>query len=345
MSTGSNVSNKTKTPARGVLRGSLFPILAVAIVAAASSVTLSSADARLGGGSSFGSRGSRTFSAPAPTQTAPSISPFQRSETPRPSFGGSGFANNAARPGFFGGGFGRGLLGGFLGAGLFGMLFGGGFGGGLGGGMSIIGLILQLGLLYLAFRFIMGFFRNRQSAGGASTFGGTSYAGGAPNSGAQGNSAMSGFGGLFGGANRAAPRTTPITIGPDDYQAFERRLQESQAAYSNGDVGALRRIATPEMAGNFEQELAGNDRQGVVNHVSDVRLVSGDLSEAWREGNSDYATVAMKFSLIDVTTEKQTNRVVDGNASTPQQVTEVWTFVRQAGSTAGNWLLSGIQQA
>ena len=188
----------------------------------------------------------------------------------------------------------------------------------------------------------MGFFRNRQATGGTSNFGGPSYAGATP----QGGSAMSGFGGMFGGAARAAPQTTPITIGPDDYQAFERRLQESQGAYSNGDVGTLRRIATPEMAGNFEQELANNDRQGVVNHISDVRLVSGDLSEAWREGNSDYATVAMKFSLIDVTTEKQSNRVVDGNASTPQQVTEVWTFVRQAGSERRQLAaLRGIQQA
>ena len=64
-------------------------------------------------------------------------------------------------------------------------------------------------------------------------------------------------------------------------------------------MGALRQLATTEMAGNFEQELAGNARQGVVNKLSDVRLVSGDLSEAWRENGADFATVAMKFSLVD----------------------------------------------
>ena len=314
------------------IRRSFLPIAAALLVAVASCATLSSAEARLGGGGSFGSRGSRTFSAPSATPTAPSVSPFQRTETPRPGLN-QGFGNSA-RPGFFGGGFGRGLMGGFLGAGLFGLLFGNGFGGGLGGGMSLIGLLLQIGLLYLAFRFIMGFFRNRQAGLGGSGFGGFNMGGAGLGATAP---AATGFGG-------GAPRSTPITIGPNDYQAFEQRLQESQLAYSNGDVGGLRRIATQEMVGNFDQELANNDRHGVVNRISDVKLVSGDLSEAWREGDSDYATVAMKFSLIDVTLEKQSNRVVEGNPSTPQLVTEVWTFVRRAGSNSNGWLLSGIQQ-
>ena len=291
------------------------------------------ADARLGGGGSFGSRGGRTFSMPSATPTAPRMSPIQRSQTAAPFNGGSSFGG--ARPGLFGGGgFGRGLLGGFLGAGLFGMLFGGGLTGGLGGGFSLIGLLLQVGLLFLAFRFITGFFRNRQASyggtggGGGGMFGGSSFGGGAAPEPAP-----------------ARPAGVPITIGPDDYQAFERRLVESQAAYSNGDVPGLRRVATAEMAGNFEQELGDNRRQGVVNKISDVNLVSGDLSEAWREGGSDYATVAMRFSLIDVTMDQRSNQVVSGNATTPQTVTEVWTFTRPSGAAPQAWVLSAIQQA
>ena len=244
------IPNHPSTPARQVVLRRAF--VALAIAAACSVLPMTAADARMGGGGSFGSRGSRSFSMPSATPTAPRVSPFQSSATPRPGFGGSGFA----RPGFFGGGFGRGLIGGFLGAGLFGMLFGGGFGGGLGGGMSFIGLLLQLGLLFLVVRFLMNMFRNRQAAG----YGGTmsAFGGGAPAGGSAGR-----------------PQTTPITIGPDDYQAFERRLTDSQYAYGEGDVGALRRLATAEMAGNFEQELAGNARQGVVNKLSNVKLLQG----------------------------------------------------------------------
>lgn len=313
--------------------------LALVIALAGAFTFATIADARIGGGGSSGSRGSRTYSAPASTPTAPSASPFQRSATPRPSPVGSGFGSS--RPGFFGGGFGSGLLGGFIGAGVFGLLFGHGLTGGLGGGMSIIGLVLQLGLLYLGFRLIMGFFANRrqtQPAGGTSSF-----FGGSPG---PGNGAGNGAGSsLFGGSSNAQPQGTPITIGPEDYSAFEQRLVDSQAAYSNGDVGTLRRIATPEMAGNFEQELQENDRQGVANRLSDVRLLNGDLSEAWAESGSDYATVAMHFSLIDATVEKASGRTVAGDPGKAQEVTEVWTFRRPSGSGPRGWALSAIQQA
>ena len=317
--------HRPANPARQVVLRRAF--VALAIAATCSVLPMTAADARMGGGGSFGSRGSRSFSMPSATPTAPRVSPFQSSATPRPGLGSSfGAGGGFARPGFFGGGFGRGLIGGFLGAGLFGMLFGGGFGGGLGGGMSFIGLLLQLGLLFLVVRFLMNMFRNRQAAGNGGTM--SAFGGGAP---------AGGLGGRL--------QTTPITIGPDDYQAFERRLTDSQYAYGEGDIGALRRLATAEMAGNFEQELAGNVRQGVVNKLSDVKLLQGDLSEAWRENGNDFATVAMKFSLVDATVETSSGRLVSGNATQPQVVTEVWTFTRPAAAAPDRWLLSAIQQA
>ena len=140
------------------------------ILALAAALTLgfaSDVSARVGGGSSFGSRGARTFSAPSATPLAPRAAPMDRSMSSpnegifrRPSaFGQQG--------GFFSGGFGRGLLGGFIGAGLFGMLFGNGLFGGLGGGMSILGLLLQIGLLFLLFKLVMGFVRGRPAFQGA----------------------------------------------------------------------------------------------------------------------------------------------------------------------------------
>src|SRR6202165_4625217 len=73
-------------------------------------LAISSADARIGGGMSSGSRGGRTFSAPPSTSTAPGTAqPFNRTIT-QPGSPGLG-APAAAGGGFFGGG-GRGLLGG-----------------------------------------------------------------------------------------------------------------------------------------------------------------------------------------------------------------------------------------
>jgi predicted lipid-binding transport protein (Tim44 family) len=306
--------------------------LALAMPAAmiSSAIMSSPADARAGRGFSSGSRGMRSFTPPPSTRTAPNAAqPMQRSIT-QPGM------NNAARPGATGGGlFSRpGLLGGlaagFLGAGLFGMLFGGGLFGGLGGLSSIIGLILQIGLIYLLVRFAMSWWQRRNN--------GPAYASAAPgatpaqqDNGAQ-NYARSGF-----GAGSNAP---PLEINEQDYQAFERLLGEVQTAWSGEDVNKLHTIATPEMVSYFTQDLKENADRGVVNKVSDVKLMQGDLAEAWREGQTDFATVAMRFALVDKTVERATGRVVEGSDA-PVEATEVWTFARRPG---GTWELSAIQQ-
>jgi predicted lipid-binding transport protein (Tim44 family) len=107
----------------------------------------------------------------------------------------------------------------------------------------------------------------------------------------------------------------------------------------------LRRFATPEMVGYFSEELSGNARRGVVNRMSNIKLVKGDLAEAWREGGAEYATVAMQFQLIDTMVDRASGRVVSGDPNVPDQATELWTFVRAAGSGADAWMLSAIQQS
>ena len=98
-------------------------------------------------------------------------------------------------------------------------------------------------------------------------------------------------------------------------------------------------LATPEMVSYFSNDLAANKSRGVENKVSDVKLLQGDLAEAWREGETDYATVAMRFSLVDKTVDAS-GKIVDGSDQ-PAEATEVWTFARRRGS---DWELSAIQQ-
>ena len=298
-------------------------LIALAAVVTALTLIAGDADARVGGGGSFGSRGSRTFSAPSATTTAPRASPIERSVTPqtRPStpFGTS-------RPGLFGGGLFGGLAAGFLGAGLFGLLFGHGLFGVMGGFASLVGLLLQVALIVFVAKLIFAWFQRRNSP---------AMAGGPSGNGMHGFSPL---GAGFGGSGAAAAQ--PVTIGPSDYDAFERLLGETQAAFSAEDLSALRAHVTPEMLSYFSEELSENASRGLINRVSDVRLLQGDLSESWREGNAEYATVAMRFALTDSMIERASGRVVEGGS--PSEVTELWTFMRVRG---GDWLLSAIQQA
>ncbi|KYG98684.1 TIM44-like domain-containing protein [Bradyrhizobium sp. DOA1] len=313
---------------------SVFKTIAVVLaLALPTALTISSADARAGGGFSSGSRGSRTYSAPPSTTTAPgSTSQFNRTYT-QPGAGMNSAAAAPARGGLFGraGGFMGGLAAGFLGAGLLGMLFGGGLFGGLGSLSSILGLIIQIALVVLVVRLAMSWWQRRHAQQPA-------YANAAADTGA-GSAPQpnyrSGLGGFGFGANNA-----PLEIKPDDYEAFERLLGEVQAAWSNEDVAKLHTLATPEMVSYFEQDRAQNRARNVVNKVTNVKLLQGDLAEAWREGETDYATVALRFALTDKTTDRNTGAVVAGSEQ-PGEATEIWTFARRPGT---GWELSAIQQ-
>ena len=299
-------------------------------------MAISAADARVGGGGSSGSRGTRTYSAPPSTSTAPNAAqPMNRTMTQPGSPGmGAPAAAGAAKGGFFnkpGMGMLGGLAAGFLGAGLLGMLFGGGMFSGLGGMSSIIGLILQIGLIIIVVRLAMSWWQRRHATASA-------YAGPAPGPavgpGGGLNSLRTGSG--FGLGSGSAP----LEIQPADYEAFERLLGEVQSAWSNEDVAKLHTLATPEMVSYFTRDLEENKARNDVNKVSDVKLLQGDIAEAWREGDTDYASVALRFSLVDKTLERGTGKLVAGS-ETPTEATEVWTFVRPRGS---DWELSAIQQ-
>ena len=304
-----------------------------AFIAIAAVFVLVTADAhaRGGGGFSSGSRGMRTFSAPPSTPTAPTAAPIQNSMT-QPG-GAASIGQAGARPGLFGGRglFGGGLFGGiaagFLGAGLFGLLFGQGFFGGMAGFASIIGLLLQVVLVVIVARLIFAWWQRRNIPAPA-------YAAAYPAT----RHSFGGLSGMLGGTN-APPDGEHLTIAKSDYDAFERLLGDIQAGYSTEDLSALRAKVTPEMLSYFSEQLAGNASRGLINRVTDVKLLQGDLAEAWREGNTDYSTVAMNFALEDSMVERASGRTVEGGERS--EVTELWTFMRARG---GKWLLCAIQQ-
>ncbi|OCP19408.1 hypothetical protein BC361_30860 [Ensifer sp. LC54] len=335
--------------------GRALAMMAIGLTVALTVVDV--AEARRSGGG-FGSRGTRTFSQPPVTRTAPTnAAPIDRTMTPRQDAGPTttnpgaaqtrptGANTPNARPGFFSG-FGGSLLGGLMVGGLIGMLMGGGFGGAAG----FLGLIVQMlligGVIMLAMRF---FGRNRQPA----------YAGpserssaNAPSAGVPSFKIPSIGGGQAGGQANARPTVAAapapaadgpadeIGIGQSDLEQFEKMLKDVQAAYAAEDYGTLRRLTTPEAMSYLAEELSDNATSGVKNDVSDVHLVQGDVAEAWSEDGTDYATVAMRYESIDVMRDRTTGRVVSGDPDNLTEAVELWTFVRKA---SGEWQVSAIQ--
>jgi predicted lipid-binding transport protein (Tim44 family) len=143
---------------------------------------------------------------------------------------------------------------------------------------------------------------------------------------------------LAGGGGAAA---AGLAIAAEDFNSFEAMLGNIQSAFSKGDLATLKTMVTPEMLGYFSEQMSANASRGLENKVEAVKLEQGDLSEAWTEGTVDYATVAMRFSMIDATRRIADGTVVEGDLQARTEATEVWTFLRSRG---GRWILSAIQQ-
>lgn len=342
-------------------------ILGLALIFSLSALDI--ADARRGGGfGGFGSRGSKTYQAPAPTRTAPNnAAPIERSMTPntgaatRPAQGAA--AAGAAKPGLLGG-FGRSMLGGLMVGGLIGMLLGNGFGGMAG----MLGMILQVVLIGGAIMLAMRFFANRNKPATAAA--GNANSNRSQNFGSQfgkrdeqsharsahpeapstraSTSVPSGLGaaGLGTAATAAAVSDEqPLTIGQEDLEHFDKMLREVQSAYGSENYATLRQLATPEAMSYLAEEMGENATQGLRNHVSDVKLLQGDVSEAWSEDGKDYATVAMRYESIDYLADRETGALAEGESDEVSESTEVWTFVRAANGRLEDWKLSAIQAA
>jgi predicted lipid-binding transport protein (Tim44 family) len=302
---------------------------------------------------SGGSRGTRTYSAPPSTTTAPTARPMERTMT-QPTNPGSNLATRPAlqnspaaglmnRPGFMGG-----MFAGLLGAGLIGLLLGGGLTGGLGGLASFLGLALQVGIIALIGWMLFSWWQRRNqpaTAMGPSMRDAPSSRPSQYQFGGTGSGLGSGLGGGLGsglgghGAANARP-SDPDEIGttPADFEAFERLLGDVQSAYGAEDIGKLRNLVTPEMLSYYLEDFNANASRGVINRLSDIKLLQGDPAEAWREGDTEYCTVAVRYSLKDETVDRASGRVIDGG---PDEAAEVWTFMRARG---GNWIVSAIQQ-
>ena len=273
-----------------------------------------------GHSSSFGSRGVRSWDRNGAQPLGRSLAPQSpsRSGSGMPPYGGSFVQRHP---------FLTGLAGGVIGSWLFGHAAYAAGGGGAAG--TLIWLLIIGFLIWFAVRR----FRSRAGSGGwprpgpglmARSAGAAATAGGFP----------AGFHGR------------DVNLGDADLAAFQQLHAAVQAAWSAGDLARLRQLTTSEMLGYFSEELSRNTSRGLRNLVSNVELLSGELSEAWEEGDRQYATAVLHWRATDYAVRLgaapgDPNAVIGGDPRVPVEAEEVWTFVRRRG---GPWLLSAIQQ-
>lgn len=300
------------------------------------------AEARAGSGRSGGSRGSRSFQAPARQQPATPAQP-QREAMAQPS-------PMAPQAGGFMRTFGMAMLGGFLGSMLFsGLAHATGMGGFGGSGFGMIEMLLLAGVGFFLYRM----YKNRTAlagaGGGSMSYQGTNYQ---PSS--TPTPANTGY-----QAPASQPATEHQPANQVDYRSitmmdrsfspeqFVKSAQDTffkvQGAWNRQDANALRTLVGAELLQNWEQELNDQRAKGQQNKMENIALRESDITEAWTENGEDYITVRWLANLLDYTVDTKTGNVVAGSNSEPIQFEEYWTFSRQVGPNA--WKLSAVNQA
>lgn len=292
--------------------------------------------ARAGGGSSSGSRGSRSYSAPSAPSSAPSSRPsaappstFQQSSPQRSGWGAG-----------IGGMLGGLVLGGLIGSLLFGSM------GHMGGGIGLLEIILFAGLAYFAF----SFFRRRQAATAAPA--GYADPGSVPAWRPEPTSrstavldapaASSADTDLARGVSHIRqmdPTFDPARFGEPASDIFFR----VQGAWMARDMANVRDLLTPQMLATMQGQCDQLRTQRRVNRLENVAVRSVEVTEAWQESGQDFVTVRYLASLLDYTTDESGAQLLEGSRTEPVKFEEYWTFTRPVG--AGAWRLSAIQQA
>jgi len=296
--------------------------------------------ARAGGGMSSGSRGTRSYSSPSRTYSAPSPSP---SPSTRPTPAPAPMAQPAPAGGFL-----RSMAGGLVGGLLGGMLFSGlGFAGGAGGfgggGFGMMDLLLLAGIAYLIFWFV----RRKRAAQEAALA-----------SGPLDRSAVEPY--SLGGVptatldaptwqqdrDRGLGHVRQLDPGFDE-AAFRElctdRFFQIQAAWMRWDLDKLRPLLTEEMQGVFGKQIDAAKAQRQRNKLENITVRSVELTEVWQEAGQEYITVRLLANLLDYTVDDTTGTIVAGSDATPVKFEEFWTWVRPVGKN--DWRLSAINQA
>jgi predicted lipid-binding transport protein (Tim44 family) len=293
------------------------------------------ASARAGGGRSFGSRGSHSYSAPSSPSSQPSSPSRQAgpapSSQPAPSQGG-GFMKGIA----------GGLVGGMLGGMLFRSLGFGGDGGMGGGGIGLFEIILIVGILYGIWWYIKKRRREAEATAGPAYYNTASM----PE--AQQPGYVPSYGQQVAGSDIDAGLGYIRQMDSSfDEQRFKDQSMDAffkiQGAWANRDMSGIRSMFTDEMYHIIQGEADDLKKNKRINRLENIAVRAVELSEAWQEAGKDFITVRFAANLLDYTTDETTSEVISGSKMDPVKFEEFWTFTRPVGNNS--WQLSAINQA
>jgi predicted lipid-binding transport protein (Tim44 family) len=273
---------------------------------------------RFGGGSSFGSKPS--YSQPYQPSASPS-SLGQSSHAGNPGQSAAAAQNQAARQGLGNRSGMMGMLGGLALGGLLGsMFFGGAF-----EHINIMDMLLFAGLAFLVYRLFAAKSarQNQPVAPVANAYSRNSH----PETGNPGgfNTDV-----LFkkGGTQNSNTSSIPANFDQAGFlTGAERAFRHLQTSWDNRDLAAIRGLTTDKVFAEIQDQLRAS---GTANKTEVLNL-KAELLDVHEEENLLEATVLFHSQMRE-----------DDNQ--PENIREVWRFIKPVSSQQPKWFLDGIQQ-
>ena len=115
-------------------------------------------------------------------------------------------------------------------------------------------------------------------------------------------------------------------------------------AFANGDRRALKDLLSPEVYESFEAAIKERERQEQKTETRFVSIDKAEIVSAEARDRAAQLTVRFVSQMISVTRDKA-GTIVDGNPDKVADITDVWTFARDATSRDPNWKLVGTGSA
>jgi predicted lipid-binding transport protein (Tim44 family) len=132
---------------------------------------------------------------------------------------------------------------------------------------------------------------------------------------------------------------------PDHFlQGAKAAYEIIVTAFAEGNRKTLKNFLNSEVYEGFNSAIAERERRGEQIDQSFVGIKSADLVEAELKGGMAHVTVKFVSELISATRDRA-GVVIGGDPKRIREVTDIWTFSREAASRDPNWKLIATQAA
>lgn len=147
------------------------------------------------------------------------------------------------------------------------------------------------------------------------------------------------------------PPRSPLEIGLAEIKSADRNFSTEGfldgargafetivSAFAEGDLSKLKQLLSKDVYENFADAIQARYDARETLETTLVGIKSVALMDAGAEGRTVHITIKFVSEQINVTRNRD-GKVVDGDSDDVTDITDIWTFARDARSRDPNWAL------